>query len=226
MSKPGSEKLFREKMIVLLQQLHKWGLSELIFNHVTVRIPDTDWLLINPQGMMFAQVKESDLVCIDLKGAVRETPKQLRAPAPSRMHCLLHQQDPEIECIIHHHSEDSIVASLSDHGLRPFNQYVEFVKPILSIDFPKNPDDFYSDLQSRRQKERTLLLKNHGAVCLGKSCEEALLRCYMLERACRIQNRAQSLSGNLSELPPGVKLSLNPLEDDKTLQDFWKSLVS
>ncbi|KAG1438410.1 hypothetical protein G6F57_019868 [Rhizopus arrhizus] len=46
-----------------------FGMSDLIYNHITARIPGTDdHLLINPYGMMFDEITASSLVKIDLNG--------------------------------------------------------------------------------------------------------------------------------------------------------------
>src|SRR5512134_585046 len=51
------------------------GWTEMIFNHITVRVPGPEiWFLINPFGLHYREVKASNLVLIDTEGnAVRET---------------------------------------------------------------------------------------------------------------------------------------------------------
>jgi len=53
-----------------------------------------------------------------------------------------------------------------------------------------------------------MILRNHGTLSVGKTCADAFLRIYYLERACTIQIRA--LSGG-SKLNP-----TNQCVDDKT----------
>ena len=43
-----------------------FGMSDLIYNHITARIPGTEnHLLINPYGMMYDEITASSLVKID-----------------------------------------------------------------------------------------------------------------------------------------------------------------
>ena len=54
-------------------RLFDWlGWSELIFNHITVRVPDREGskteYLINPFGLHYAEVTPDNLVAIDLDG--------------------------------------------------------------------------------------------------------------------------------------------------------------
>ena len=44
------------------------GWHELIYNHLTVRVPGIDHFLINPFGLMYREVTASNLVKIDLEG--------------------------------------------------------------------------------------------------------------------------------------------------------------
>src|ERR1700740_2904317 len=47
------------------------GWAELIFNHITVRVPgERDQLLINPFGLTYGEVTASNLVKIDLDGNI------------------------------------------------------------------------------------------------------------------------------------------------------------
>lgn len=52
-----------------------FGMSDLIYNHATVRIPGTaDHLLINPYGYMYEEITASSLIRIDLDGRVVYNP--------------------------------------------------------------------------------------------------------------------------------------------------------
>ena len=55
-----------------LVALHGW--SDLVFTHISVRLPDEDGeerFLINPYGVMFDEMTASCLVKIDLNGNIR-----------------------------------------------------------------------------------------------------------------------------------------------------------
>src|SRR6478735_2028421 len=59
----------RVQLAACYRLVSHFGLSDLIYNHITARIPDTDdHLLINPYGMMYDEITASNLVKIDLAG--------------------------------------------------------------------------------------------------------------------------------------------------------------
>ena len=53
------------------------GWHELIYNHLTVRVPGSEHFLINPFGLMYREITASNLVKIDLEGRKVE-------PSPGR----------------------------------------------------------------------------------------------------------------------------------------------
>ena len=49
----------------------KYGMTDLIYNHITSRIPGTpDHLLINLYGLLYKEITASSLVKIDLDGSI------------------------------------------------------------------------------------------------------------------------------------------------------------
>ena len=52
-----------------------YGWDDLVFTHISAKIPGTEHFLINPYGLMFEEVTASNLVKIDLQGnKVEESP--------------------------------------------------------------------------------------------------------------------------------------------------------
>src|SRR5262245_32211156 len=43
-----------------------YGMTDLIYNHITARIPDTEHLLINLYGLLYKEITASNLVKIDV----------------------------------------------------------------------------------------------------------------------------------------------------------------
>src|SRR5262245_3466523 len=46
-----------------------YGMTDLVYNHITARVPGSDdHLLINPYGMLYEEITASSLIKIDLEG--------------------------------------------------------------------------------------------------------------------------------------------------------------
>ena len=68
-----TEKSLREDLAALYRIFDHLGWSELIFNHITVKLPgDEGHFLINPYGLHYSEVCASNLVKVDIEGNIVE----------------------------------------------------------------------------------------------------------------------------------------------------------
>ena len=72
-----------------LVALHGW--DDLIFTHISAKVPGTDDFLINPYGMMFHEITASSLVKVDQAGNKRmDSPYDIN-PAGYTIHSAIHE---------------------------------------------------------------------------------------------------------------------------------------
>ena len=45
-----------------------YGMTDLVYNHITARVPASNHVLINPYGMLYEEITASSLIKIDLDG--------------------------------------------------------------------------------------------------------------------------------------------------------------
>ena len=63
-----------------------FGMTDLIYNHITARIPGTDdHLLINLYGLLYREITASSLVKIDIEGNVLGSPTPITASTSQAM---------------------------------------------------------------------------------------------------------------------------------------------
>lgn len=185
-----------------LVALHGW--DDMIFTHISARVPGPEHhFLINPYGLLFEEITASSLVKIDIDGnKISESPFPVN-PAGFTIHSALHMNRDDAHCIIHLHSTDGVAVSAQSDGLLPLDQHAMLIDDDLAyhdyegvaLDLDER-DRLVKDLGSEKH---IMLLRNHGTLTLGKTCADAFLRIYYLERACSMQVRA---------LAGGVKLNM------------------
>ena len=187
-----------------------YGWDDLVFTHISARIPGPEHhFLINPYGMMFEEITASSLVKIDLQGnRVGETLYPVN-PAGFTIHSAVHEAREDAGCVMHLHTPDGTAVSTSKERLLPLNQTAQLVIPDLAFhDYEGVALDH--DERPRLQKDlgtkNIMLLHNHGTLTVGRTCAEAFLRMYYLERACTMQVRTRILGGLDADYPvePGV----------------------
>ncbi len=187
-----------------------YGWDDLVFTHISARIPGPEHhFLINPYGMMFEEITASSLVKVDMKGEkVGASPFPVN-PAGFTIHSAVHEVREDAGCVMHLHTPDGTAVSTSKEGLLPLNQTAQLVAPDLAY---HDYEGVALDLDERPRLQRDLgqknimLLHNHGTLTVGRTCAEAFLRMYFLERACTMQVRTRMLGGPDADYPtePGV----------------------
>ena len=96
------------------------GWTEMIFNHITVRVPGPDVrFLINPFGLHYSEVKASNLVLIDIEGSpIRETEWPVNR-AGFVIHSAIHGSIREAHCVMHTHTTTGMAVACLKGGCAP-----------------------------------------------------------------------------------------------------------
>lgn len=177
-----------------------FGWSDLVFTHISARLPQQNQFLINPYGLMFDEITASSLLRIDTDGTkLDDSPFQVN-PAGFTIHSAVHGARHDAACVLHVHSLNGVAVSAQQAGLLPLSQQSIFILASLGYhDYEGvalNEDEqprLVADLGS----SRFLMLRNHGLLTVAKSIPDAFLQMYLFESACAIQIRAQSGGGAL-----------------------------
>src|SRR5213595_2143357 len=182
-----------------------YGWDDLIFTHISARVPDAEHhFLLNPYGMMFAEVTASSLVKVDLDGKkVSDSPYFIN-PAGFTIHSAVHEAREDAQCVMHLHTRIGIAVSAQKNGLLPLSQQAMFALSSLAY------HDYEGLALDGQEKPRLvadfgdkkfMILRNHGLLTVGRNAAEAFLGMFLLERACKIQILAQTGGGELSPIP-------------------------
>ena len=181
---------------------HGW--DDLIFTHISARVPGPEHhFLINPYGMMFDEITASSLVKVDMDAnIVMDTPYGMN-PAGFTIHSAVHGARPEVNCVLHLHTDDGVAVSCQEDGLLPLNQTSLAVRHDIAyhdyegiaLDWDER-ERLVADLGAKNM----MIQRSHGTLSCGESVAEAFLRIFFLERACTMQVKA--LSGGRKLVTP------------------------
>jgi ribulose-5-phosphate 4-epimerase/fuculose-1-phosphate aldolase len=174
------------------------GWSEMIYNHITVKIPGIDnQFLINPYGLHYSEVKASNLVKVDINGNVIDDTPYKANPAGMTIHSAIHEARPDAHCISHTHTTDGMAISCQEEGLRHDNFYsVLLYGQIAYHEFEGitvDPGE-KKRLVSSLGNKNLLILKNHGLLVCGRNIPETFIQTWGLQRACEVQIATDSTS--------------------------------
>ena len=193
-----------------------FGMSDLIYNHITARVPGSHTeFLINPYGMMYEEITASSLVKVDLDGNVLFNVDENFSVnrAGYVIHSAIHAARHDVECVIHTHTRAGMAVSVLECGLLPLTQMAMRFDAIAYHEYEGVAVDL--DEQSRLVKDLgerdVMILRNHGLLSVGKSIAEAFNAMYWLEMACRAQVDAMACNTPLHVPPQTVVEKTNHL---------------
>jgi len=193
-------------------KLFDWlGWTELIFNHITVRLPDIDGAepryLINPFGLHYAEVTPENLLAINTQGELRDGGSGRVNRAGFIIHSAVHAARSDAHCIMHVHTTAGCAVSCKEDGLRHDN----FYSAMLYGDVAYHD---YEGVTTRLEEQprlvaslgtrNHLILRNHGLLAIGPNIPTAFNRLWTLQRACEIQLTSDSGAGPNRQIPENI----------------------
>ncbi|XP_066488610.1 alpha-adducin isoform X4 [Tiliqua scincoides] len=206
------EKLLRCKLAAFYRLADLFGWSQLIYNHLTVRVnSEQEHFLIVPFGLLYSEVTASSLVKINIQGDVvdRGSTNLGVNQAGFTLHSAIYSARPDIKCIVHIHTPAGAAVSAMKCGLLPISPEALSLGEVAYHDYHGILVDDEEKVLIQKNlgpKSKVLILRNHGLVAVGESVEEAFYYIHNLVVACEIQVRTLASAGgpdNLVLLDPG-----------------------
>ena len=187
----------------------QYGWDDLVFTHITAKIPGAEnQFLINPYGMMFAEITASSLVKIDLNGNKLDADNPFPInPAGFTIHSAIHTARHDAKCVLHVHTPNGIAVSAQKDGVLPISQQSIFVLASLAYHDYEGValnDDEKPRLVQDLGEKTFFMLRNHGLLTVGETIADAFQAMYIFEAACMIQIRAQAGGGELIRIPQPI----------------------
>jgi len=195
----------RVNLAACYRLMHEFGMTEMIANHISARVPGTtNEFLINPYGMLYEEITASSLLKIDVEGNVLFNATEYSFnKAGYVIHSAIHMARHDVDCVIHTHTLAGMAVSAMKVGVMPLAQtamrfsdiaYHEYEGPALRLE---ERERLVKDLGDRE----AMVLKNHGLLTTGPSIPECFNNMFRLERACQLQVMTLSCNTEIS-LPP------------------------
>jgi ribulose-5-phosphate 4-epimerase/fuculose-1-phosphate aldolase len=188
------------------------GWTEMIYNHITVRLPDSvtggeKQFLINPFGLHYSEVTASNLLKIDVQGNKLDADNPWPVnPAGFTIHAAIHESVPDAHCVMHTHTTNGIAVACTEGGLAQNNFYSAQLHDLVAYhDFEGitiHADEAPRLLASLGTRP-LMILRNHGLLALGPTLPLAFTRLWTLQRACDVQV-TQAALGKAIPVPEAV----------------------
>ena len=189
-----------------------YGMADMMANHISARVPGEEGtFLINAYGMMYEEITASSLLKVDHHGNILTKPDfgdlgYGLNRAGSVIHSAVHAARPDVACVIHTHSWASMAVSSLACGLLPLTQTAMRFLKVTYHDYQGvvlNESEQESLVRDLGNGE-AMILRNHGALTVGRSIGEAFNWMHRLELSCHAQLGAMSCNSPLTKVSPEV----------------------
>jgi ribulose-5-phosphate 4-epimerase/fuculose-1-phosphate aldolase len=222
--KESTERDLRVDLAACYRLVALFGWDDLVFTHISVRLPSSsssssssrsrdasdgqhEAFLINPYGMLFEEITASSLVKVDARGEKLAPSDWPVNPAGFVIHSAVHAARPDVQCVLHVHTNAGVAVSAQKGGLLPISQVATIALASLGYHDYEGialRDDEKPRLVADLGQRTSLVLRNHGLLTVGPTVADALLAMYVLERACEVQIMAQSGGAELVPVDTGI----------------------
>lgn len=209
----GSLDELRREIAVGCRVLAHRGLVEHILGHISVRV-DESHLLVRCRGPQEAGLRftePADVRLVDAtSGAVVDDPDgSYRPPGELPIHVSVLAARSDVECVVHAHPPDVVVASLAELALVPL--FGAYDIPAMRLALGRIPTHARSVLIRTAELAEemvtslggapTVVLRGHGLVSTGRTVAEAVLRALHLTTLARITLAVHAVGGTPAAIP-------------------------
>lgn len=195
----SSERAAREDLAAIYRLAAREGLDDGIWNHFTLAIPGRDdRFLLKPHGLLFSEVSASNLIVVDLDGALIHGDGLWEATA-FYIHARMHRAFPAMRCVLHAHMP--FASGLANAGARllPISQdslrhhgRVAYYDAFNGLALDEAEGD---RMVAAMDGHEILIMRHHGVLVGAATAAEAFYVLHYLEVACRMQAMALQFTG-------------------------------
>ncbi len=205
---PPAEWTARVDLAAAYRHAQYAGWNDSIFNHITLRVPgEEDHFLIKPHELLFEEVTASSLLKLDMEGRAIGEDKPIN-PAATTIHTAVLKARPDLNAVMHVHTQPGIAISALKGGLKFLCQEAMlFYNRISYHDFEGIATDTDECARLARDlgpKNRAVILRNHGLLTCGGNIAEAVIAMKILISVADMQLRLMATGGELLEPAPAV----------------------
>lgn len=192
-------------LAALYRLVAQFRMTDLIYTHISARVPGPEHhFLINQYGLLFNEMRASDLVKIDMNGNIVDQPnrdKKIVNPAGFTIHSAVHAAREDAKFVIHLHTVNGVGVAAQREGLLPISQnacLLQYQVAYHGYEGLALNHDERERLVADLGDKPLMLLRNHGTLAVGETAAQAWIGIFFLERACAQQVAA--LSGGLENV--------------------------
>jgi ribulose-5-phosphate 4-epimerase/fuculose-1-phosphate aldolase len=172
--------------------------------NLSVRIPDTDTVLITPTGICLGDVEPEENILANLDGEIIDSPRGFKGSKESGFHLAAYRLRPDVGAIAHVHPPYATAYSnkVSSLPLVTVSSRLNLKNvPCIACFLPGSPELRNSVIQGieNNPEVNSLLMKEHGILTLGRDLKHAFYLADLVEDTAKIAYIAATIPNTTSD---------------------------
>jgi len=173
------------------------GQSDIIWGHVSCRLPGTDTFLMKAAYLGLEEASPDNIITVDLEGNKIEGKAKIHSEVP--IHSEILKMHSRVNCVVHTHPPNAVAFSSLGKELLPVGHEACLFQSGLPVysdttDLIRETARGY-DLAKCLGDKNAVLMRNHGIVTVGTTVGEAVMTAIILEKACLLHLLAWQFGG-------------------------------
>ena len=173
-----------QQIINVSNEIYNKGLVSGKSGNVSARFGNV--IAITPTLKSLSDLKQKDIVLVDLKGNVLTEGKP---SSEVNMHLEIYKKRSDVNAIVHTHSPYATGFAFSDKKLKRLEGFGKIKEPYLPfIEYEKpGTEEIAKSASEGLGESDVLILKNHGVICVNENLKEAMLLAVFVEETAKTQ---------------------------------------
>ena len=210
----ATERDLRLAIVEAGRMCYAQGLMPANNGNISVRMGENR-VVITPSTLCKGRLELDDLLVMDMYGRVLKADPRKRRKLSSEtpMHLEVYRQRPDVQAVIHAHPAHATALTVAGIPLPDdvLPELLEGLGPVPTTDFatPSSSENAYA-IREYILHHDAVLIRNHGAITVGRDLEEAFINLERVEHVARVIVMASGL-GEIQHLPPEMIQKLHDL---------------
>ena len=199
----------RNEVVRCAQEAEAQGLCRWRSGNFSARDAETGLVCMTPSGVNRRLMIAEDIVVMDLDGRVAEAANGRKPSSEALMHLAAYEVRPNVCAIVHTHSPFALVFAALERPipglvLEAAHLHCEGGSVPVASFAPQGTQELADSVRAPLRMGDAMLLARHGALAVGTSLDDALLKAAYVEELAEVACRAAAISGGTmpAPLPP------------------------
>ncbi|MBN1881237.1 MAG: class II aldolase/adducin family protein [Deltaproteobacteria bacterium] len=171
--------------------------------NVSKRIENEALIAITPSGRPYQELKTDDIAVLDMEGAL--VSGNFPPSVELGLHLGVYAARADVQAVVHTHQPYASILGLLDEAIPPLFDDITMALggEVEVIPYALSGSAELAELTAKATKSgrHAFLMKNHGAVCLGKSLDKAVKNAALLEKLAHVYYHALASGKKVFPLP-------------------------